>query len=151
MGGMTILWIAVLVIAVIIEAATMGLTCIWFAGGAFVALILEKLGCAIYLQMIVFLIVSLVLMYFTRPVALKHFNKERVKTNVNELIGQKAVVTDTICNLKGTGKAVVKGLEWSAQSISDRLEFSEGEIVRIVDIRGVKLIVEPEKTTENES
>lgn len=144
MGGMTFLWIIVLVAAIVIETMTMGLTTIWFAGGALAALIAERLGGGLYLQISICLIVSLVLLYFTRPVAVKHFNKERVKTNIDELIGKQAVVTDTVCNLQGTGKVVVTGLEWSAKSIDDRLEFSEGEIVRVAQIKGVKLIVKPD-------
>ena len=145
MGEMTILWIIVLIAAIGIEAATMGLTTIWFAGGALVAICIERLNGGIYLQVIAFLVVSLVVMYFTRPLAVKYFNKERQKTNADGLLGKQAVVTGRIHNLEGVGKAVVSGQEWSARSLEDAQIFEEGEIVKIVKIVGVKLIVESVK------
>ena len=145
MSEMMVLWIIVLIAAIFIEAMTMGLTSIWFAGGALTAIILELLNAGTYLQVIVFLVISLLLLYFTRPVAVKLFNKERVKTNAEGLIGKQAVVTDTIHNLKTTGKVVVAGQEWSARSSDEETIFETGEIVRIVDIKGVKLIVETAK------
>ena len=86
MGEMTIFWIVVLVAALVAEAVTMGLVSIWFAVGALAALLVEKLHGGVYFQMIVCLVVSLVVMYFTRPIAIKYFNKDRQKTNANSLI-----------------------------------------------------------------
>ena len=148
MGEMTIFWIVVLVAALVAEAVTMGLVSIWFAVGALAALLVEKLHGGVYLQMIVCLVVSLVVMYFTRPIAIKYFNKDRQKTNANSLIGKQAVVTGRIHNLEGMGKAIVSGQEWSAKSLKDDQTFEEGEIVKIVKIKGVKLIVESAKTTD---
>lgn len=147
MGEMTIFWLVVLVAALVAEAVTMGLISIWFAVGALAALLVEKLHGGVYLQMIICLVVSLVVMYFTRPIAIKYFNKERHKTNADSLIGKQAVVTGRIHNLEGVGKAVVSGQEWSAKSLEDDQIFEEGEIVKIVKIKGVKLIVESAKTT----
>lgn len=137
-----ILWIIVLIAAVLIEVMTLGLTTIWFAGGALAALLVERLNGGFYLQIIVCLVVSLILMYFTRPVAVKHFNGQRKKTNLDTLIGKQAVVTSEICNLQGTGKVVVSGQEWSAKSEKDDQIFLKDETVRILRIKGVKLIVE---------
>lgn len=148
MGTMTILWLIVLIAAIFIEAATMGLTSIWFSGGALAAICIEKLNGGIYLQVIVFLVVSLLMMYFTRPVAIQYFNKERQKTNLDSIIGKQAVVTSTIHNLKGIGKVIVSGQEWSAKSLEEDQIFEEGEIVKIVKIKGVKLIVESDKTAD---
>lgn len=137
-----LLWIIIMVAAIVIEIATMGLTSIWFAGGALAAIIVELLHGGHYLQIAVFLIVSLVLLYFTRPMAVKYFNKERVKTNLDEIIGKQAVVTEKIHNLNATGKVTVVGQEWTARSNDERKSFEKGETVRIVAIKGVKLIVE---------
>ena len=145
MGEMTIFWLVVLVAAIVAEAVTMGLVSIWFAVGALAALLVEKLHGGVYLQMIVCLVVSLIVMYFTRPIAIKYFNKDRQKTNANSLIGKQAVVTGRIYNLEGMGKVIVSGQEWSAKSLTDDQIFEEGEIVKIVKIKGVKLIVEPLK------
>lgn len=142
MDQMLVLWIAVLIVTIVIEAATLGLTTIWFTGGAFAALIVEMFHGSIYLQVTVFLIVSLILLCFTRPLAVKYFNREREKTNLDSLIGKQAVVTATIENMAETGQVIVEGKEWTARSndVSKRIE--TGMIVRIVSIQGVKLFVE---------
>ena len=142
MSEMMILWIAVLIATIVIEISTMGLTTIWFSGGALVAMIIEMLNGNTYLQIVVFLIISLVLLCFTRPIAVKHFNKERAKTNLDSLIGKQAVVTSNIHNLSETGTVTVEGKEWSARSFDAGKSFEKGSIVKIVEIRGVKLIVE---------
>lgn len=146
MSKMMILWIAVLIVTIVIEAATMGLTTIWFTGGAFAAMLVELLDGGIYLQIIVFLIISLILLCFTRPIAVKHFNKERAKTNLDSLIGKQAVVTSYIHNLHETGQVMVDGKEWTARSNDASKTFEKDAIVRIVSIKGVKLIVEAEET-----
>ena len=145
MSKMLILWIIVLIAAIAIEVATMGLTTIWFSGGALVAMIIELLHGSISLQIIVFLIVSLILLYFTRPIAVKYFNRERTSTNLDSLIGKKAVVTAAIHNLHETGQVMVEGKEWSARSKDSEVTFEKDSIVQIVSIKGVKLIVEASK------
>ena len=142
MSNVLILWIIVLIATIAIEAATMGLTTIWFAGGAFIALIIELLNGSFLLQVTVFLIVSLILLFFTRPIAVKHFNQKREKNNLDSLIGKQAIVTSSIHNLHETGQVMVDGKEWTARSNDASKTFEKDEIVRIVSIKGVKLIVE---------
>ena len=142
MSGMLILWIVVMVGTIIIEAATMGLTTIWFTGGAFVAMLIELLHGGVYLQVIGFLVVSLILLFYTRPIAMKYFNKEREKTNLDSVIGKQAVVSSRIHNLQETGQAIVDGKEWTARSNDPSVTFETGEIVKVVSISGVKLMVE---------
>ena len=142
MSNVLIFWIIVLIAAIAIEATTMGLTTIWFAGGAFVALIIELLNGGFLLQTIVFLIISLILLFYTRPIAMKYFNKEREKTNLDSLIGKQAIVTSSIHNLQETGRVMVDGNEWTARSNDTSKSFEKSEVVRIVSIEGVKLIVE---------
>lgn len=137
-----ILWLIVLVAALVIEAMTMGLTTIWFGGGALAAMIVEMLNGGISLQVVVFLIISLILLFYTRPIAVKHFNKKRAKTNLDTVIGKTAVVTIPIHNLKETGQVILDGKEWTARSNDASKEFEKGSLVKIVEIKGVKLIVE---------
>ncbi len=92
-------------------------------------------------QLIVFLIVSFLLLYFTRPVALRYFNGKRVRTNVDELAGREAKVIETIDNFNGTGVASLNGLEWTARSEKDDEIIPAGEKVTVTGVRGVKLIV----------
>ena len=132
-----------MIATIVIEAATMGLTTIWFSGGALIALIVEMLNGSVYLQILAFLVISLFLLCFTRPLAVKYFNRERTRTNLDGLIGKQAVVIVSVHNLNETGRVVVEGKEWMARSTDVSRTFEEGEIVRIQSIQGVKLMVEP--------
>ncbi len=136
------IWLAVLVVCVGIEIATMGLTTIWFAGGALVSAILAALNAPLWLQIVAFFVVSLILLYLTRPVAVKYFNKDRVKTNVESLIGRQAIVISEIDNLQGIGQITVGGQEWSARSVKDDVQLPVGSVVVVRSVSGVKLIVE---------
>lgn len=141
----TIFWLILFVILLIIEILTMGLTTIWFAGGALVAFILAYVGFGLPVQIIVFLLVSIALLVLTRPIAMKFFNQERQKTNAESLIGQKAVVLEKIDTLHGTGRAEVNGMEWSAKTDDAEETIEAGEVVVIEGIQGVKLIVKKEE------
>lgn len=143
-GTISIIWLILLAVLLVVEIITLGLTTIWFAGGALVAFLVSIVGGPLWLQILLFIAVSVVLLIFTRPLAVKYMNRNVNKTNVDSLPGEKAVVTKTIDNLRGTGQAVVNGLEWSAKS-RDETIIDEGAIVRIVAVEGVKLVVEEEK------
>lgn len=138
-------WVILLVGFVVIEVATMGLTTIWFAGGALVAAIMAALHLPSYVQIAAFIVVSVVLIFFTRPIAVRYFNKDRVKTNAESIVGKKAIVTGAIDNIKAQGQVTVSGMEWTARSVSDDVTIAEGAVVTVVAISGVKLIVEERK------
>ena len=91
-----ILWLAAVVVLLVIEIATLGLTTIWFAGGALIAGIAAVAGAGRVVQFVLFLIVSLILLIFTRPIAMRYLNTNRTRTNAESLIGKEAVVTQTI-------------------------------------------------------
>lgn len=135
-------WLLLAAIFIIMEIVSLGLTTIWFAGGAFVAAIAGLAGANLIIQIICFIVVSVVLLIITRPIALKYLDAKTEKTNAEALIGQNAVVISTINNLEGSGQAKVNGMEWTARASEDAVIIPEGETVRIVDIQGVKLIVE---------
>lgn len=141
----TILWLVALVLFILIEIATMGLTTIWFAGGALLAAIASALGLPLTAQIILFFAVSLILLYFTRPIAVKYFNKDRVKTNAESLVGRQAIVISEIDNLQGIGQVTVGGMEWSARTAAAGIRLPVGSVVNIIAINGVKLIVEEKK------
>ena len=141
----TIFWLVLFVVLLVIEIATMGLTTIWFAGGAIFAFILAYVGFELPVQIIVFLLASIILLVLTRPIAVKFFNKERQLTNADSLIGQKAVVLERIDTLRGVGRAEVNGMEWSAKTDEPDGIIEAGEVVVINGIQGVKLIVRKEE------
>ncbi len=140
--NLTTVWLIVFVACIAIEIVTLGLTTIWFAGGALIAAIGAALGAPLWLQAVLFGVVSLVLLYFTRPVAVKYFNKDRVKTNAESLVGKQAIVISEIDNLQGAGQVTVGGQEWSARTIRDGEILPTGTVVFIRAISGVKLMVE---------
>ena len=128
-----------------IEIFTLGLTTIWFAGGALVAIAVAALGGPVWLQVLTAVIVSAVLLFFTRPVAVKYFNRDRERTNAESLVGRQAIVTGEINNLQGIGQVAVNGMEWTARTITDGQVIKTGEVVAIRGINGVKLLVEREE------
>lgn len=135
-----IIWLAALVILLIAEALTLGLTTIWFAGGAAAALAAALLGTNVWIQIGLFLSVSLVLLIFTRPVAVRYMNKSALKTNVDSLTGEQGVVDEAIDNLKGTGKVRLNDVFWTARSENGEV-IEKGVVVEILRVDGVKLIV----------
>lgn len=139
----SIIWLALFVVLIVFEAVTTGLFTIWFAGGALIALLVSLFLDMWVVQMVVFLIVSFLLLYFMRPVAMRKFNAKRLKTNVEDIAGREAKVTELIDNLNASGTAILNGLEWSERSVEDSVTIPVGERVLVREVRGVKLIVEP--------
>ena len=136
------IWLAILAVLLVTEAITAGLTTIWFAGGALVAAVASYFGAGLITQLMLLLCVSLVLLIFTRPAAVKFMNKGVTKTNAESLIGRKAVVIQTIDNLAQTGQVRISDIEWMARTSSDGIVLPEKAVVIVKEIQGVKLIVE---------
>lgn len=139
------IWLGLLAVLLLVEAVTAGLTTIWFAGGALVAAIAAWMGAGVLVQIVLFLAVSGVLLVFTRPLAVKYLNKDKIATNANSLIGKNAVVTIDIDNLAQTGQVLINDVEWTARTSDDSQKVAKGAVVEIKEIRGVKLIVEEKK------
>lgn len=137
----TIVWLGIFVILLIIEILTMGLTTIWFAGGALAAFGAGVIGFGLVVQVVVFVVVSVLLLVLTRPLAVKYFNQERQKTNAESLIGQQALVIEDIDTLQSAGRVEVNGQEWSAKTDEPDGKIEKNKIVVIDGIQGVKLIV----------
>lgn len=134
-------WLIAVAVFLIIEITTLGLTTIWFAGGALIAFLASILGAGYLIQFILFVVVSVILLCFTRPIAFRYFNNHRARTNYESIIGQTAKVTSIIDNFNQTGSAVVGGQEWTARAEQDDDIIEPGTQVKIVAIKGVKLIV----------
>lgn len=138
-----IYWLILFIVLLVIEIITLGLTTIWFAGGALTAFVLSMLGVSLVLQWAVFCAASLILLFATRPWAVRYFNNQKKeKTNVDSLIGKTAVVTSEIRNLEGKGEVFVNGLTWTARTEEDSLVIKENTHVTVTAVQGVKLIVE---------
>jgi len=133
------LWVALVIIFAIIEIFTLGLTTVWFAIAAVFMVFISFLKIPLIVQFLIFLVISSLLLVFTRPLVKKKFKIGRVKTNVDSLIGKHALVTKTISEFE-RGEAKINGLVWSAKS-EDNSEITEGSKCKILRIEGVQLIV----------
>lgn len=138
----TMVWLAAMIILIIIEIVTVGLTTIWFAIGALVAIIVSMLGGGIILQLTVFLLISLGMLIFTRPLAIRYINNSRTRTNYEGIIGKVVRITQDVDNIADQGCAVVNGQEWTVRSADDKCRIASGSLAKVIDIKGVRLIVE---------
>jgi len=132
------------VVFAVIEAVTFGLATIWFAVGAVAAIAASAIGLNFYMQTAVFFVVSIVLLYFTRPIAKEYLKIGAQKTNVSEIIGQKGIVKKRILPHE-TGQVKIKGQIWTAVS-EDGKEIEEKSEVFVTGVEGVKAIVKLKET-----
>ena len=142
-GSMTAVWLVLMVVLLIIEGAAPGLVSIWFALGAFAAMISAILRAPLWLQIVWFFVVSIVSLVLTRPLVKKYVNSKAQPTNADMVIGKECRVTENIDNIAGTGAVSVGGKIWTARTESDEVKASVGELMTAVRIEGVKLIVKP--------
>lgn len=136
---MAVIWLIAVVVFVVAEAATLGLTSIWFACGSLLAMIAALLDVSIWGQLLVFILGSALLLASTRKWVSK-LKLGRVKTNADRIIGQQAVVIQTIDNQAAKGQVRVGGQVWTARSVEDE-PILAGTQVEVVQITGVKVIV----------
>lgn len=146
-GMMPYLWLAVLLVAAVIEMATVQLVSVWFAVGSFAAFIACLAGAPVMAQWVIFGVVSIVSLAAMRPLALRKFAVQKTRTNADRYLGKVALVTAEINNTIGTGQANVLGSIWTARS-ADGSVIPAGRHVLVESIDGVKLIVR-EKRTES--
>ncbi len=139
---MIYIWLAATVVFAAVEAVSVGITSIWFALGAVAGLIVSALGGALWLQIVLFIVVTAATLIFTRPLAKKFINSRRVATNADRVFTISGVVKEDIDNLNASGVVSVDGKDWSARSLNGEL-IKAGTVVRTKKIDGVKLIVVP--------
>ena len=139
MEYMPFFWIAVIVLSVISEAMTATLVAIWFMPSALVATVLAFFKVPIFVQVLVFAILSALFIIFSKTIFNKTLNLRHTPTNADAVIGEQAVVTEEICNIENKGLVKVRGQVWSARSADDAV-IAPGEIVSVISIEGVKLI-----------
>jgi len=137
-------WLIASAVFLLIEILTLGLTSIWFAGGAVVAAIAALFGVPFLVQMLLFIVVTCLLFALIRPVAKRYLNNRVQKTNTDALIGQTALVKETINNMESKGYVQLNGQDWTARSAEAGEIIPAGCEVVVKEIQGVKLIVERE-------
>lgn len=137
---MTYIWLAIIILAVIAEASTAQMVSIWFVAGGIAALIAALCDAAIWLQIVLFVIVTALALLATRPLVKRIMHFKRTETNADRYIGKEAVVTVPIDNIKGTGQVTVLGSQWTARSV-DGTPIDAGAAVIVERIEGVKVLV----------
>lgn len=137
-------WLGLLVLFIIAEAATAALVSVWFMAGAIVAAVAAGFGAPVWLQIVLFVVVSGVAMLIFRPYIKKKITPEITPTNADMVIGKEVIVKETVDNTLGTGRVLVGGQIWTARSYYGDVIQEDGRAV-IYAIDGVKLIVVPVK------
>lgn len=142
MNWSAIIWFILLIVFILAEAATVTLVSLWFAAGSLAAMIASMLGGHIWLQILLFVAVSVVLLWMLRPIVKKYFTPMLTRTNVDAVIGKTGVTMVSIDNMMAQGKVMLDGMEWSARSTTGE-NIPENVQVRIDRVEGVKLYVTP--------
>ena len=137
-----IIWLVLMVVFLIAEAVTVATISLWFAAGALVALLVSLLGLQVWLQVVLFLLVSGVLLACLRPMVKRHFTPKLTRTNVDAIVGTRGMVTAEIDNVCAAGQVKLNGIEWSARSVTGQI-IPEGTLVRVERVEGVKVFVIP--------
>ncbi|MBQ8907364.1 MAG: NfeD family protein [Clostridia bacterium] len=133
-------WLAVLIVAAVVEALTTQLVAIWFAPGALVAMILAFCSVSPWIQLPVFIVLTVAFLFLGQKVFKKMFKFDKEKFNVDAVIGERCLVTERVDNLAGAGAVKVKGLQWAARSLNEGEIFEVGDTVEVIAVEGVKLI-----------
>ncbi|MBQ4578546.1 MAG: NfeD family protein [Clostridia bacterium] len=137
-----IYWLALVILFGIAEAATLGLTSIWFALGALGAMVVAIFDGALLLQIAVFVVISGVTVWLTRGWGQKRFNESREPTNADRILGQHCQVLEDIDNDRATGVVKADGKIWTARSVTGAV-IPAGSTATIRSIEGVKVYVTP--------
>lgn len=145
----SVLWLVAVIVFLVLEASTYQFVCIWFSGGALGGLIASLFGANPVVQVIVFFVLSAVLLAFTRPFVKKVTANRQIKTNVEQIPGQIGRVIETVDNVNGTGIIKIGAMDWTARSVDDTV-IEKGAVVNILEISGVKAIVEEVKEEKGE-
>lgn len=143
-----LIWLAVALVMLILEAATVQMVSIWFCLGAVAAAIAAILGASIPVQIVVFVVISGVTLAFTRKFVKKVLRVKKTPTNADSVIGAIGQVVEPIDDEAGTGRIKVEGMDWSART-TDGSKLPEGVKVKVKAIAGVKLMVSPIREKED--
>jgi membrane protein implicated in regulation of membrane protease activity len=142
MTATDILWLVAFIFFLAVEAGTVSLTSVWFAVGSLAAMIISLLNGQLWLQITVFLTVSVILLLCLRPLVRKYVTPRIVRTNVDSVLEQQGIVTSQVDNLNAQGEVTINGMTWTARS-TDGQPIPEGTVVRVDRIEGVKAFVTP--------
>ena len=142
------IWLAMAVLFLVLEATTVTMVSLWFAGGCLAALLVAATGGGWGFQVFTALAVSALLLACLRPIARKHFTPKLTKTNVDAVIGSEGYITAEVDNVAAVGQVKLGSMEWTARSTSGN-PIEAGTLVKVDHIEGVKAFVTPVEVKAN--
>lgn len=143
------IWLGIIIVGIIAEIVTVGLSAVWFVCGAACAYAAGRFGCSVNMQIAVFLAVSFGLSYFLRPYTVKLLCRRKSSRHARELIGQRVRVIAPVNNAIGEGRVLVGNMEWRAKSRRDEYVFEAGDEAVIDSIEEIVLIIVPATPADN--
>ena len=139
-NALPFVWLGIVVLAVVVEVSIVGLVSIWFVPSGLVSMILAFCNVPLWIQILVFLVLSAACIIFLKPMAHRFLGVKHVATNADSLIGEEAIVIEEICNLEARGQVKVRGQVWTARSADKTQVYAKGDVLNVIAIEGVKLI-----------
>lgn len=137
---MSLIWLALIIAFILVEAFTYQLICIWFAVGSIGGLIASFVTDNYIVQITAFIIISIIALICIRPAVKRGLKPKGLKTNVEDLLGKDVMITEDVCNLNSSGQGKVNGMIWTVRSV-DNVDIKKGKTAVIEKVEGVKLIV----------
>jgi membrane protein implicated in regulation of membrane protease activity len=149
--GVAFFWLFIAIAAAVVESQTCDLVALWFVPGALTAMVVSLFVDWVWLQIIIFLVLSVSTLVLAKTVFKKHLPHNKAeKLNADSYVGEHGVVTEEIDNILETGSVKLRGLVWTARSNDDAVKIPVGSVITVREIAGVKLICEPYKTEPTE-
>lgn len=133
-------WLAMMIVFIVVEASTVSVVSVWFAAGALAAMLTDVLGGPLWLQILLFVAVSGILLFLLRPITKKYFTPKLTRTNVDAVVGTVGTVLEEIDNNAATGRVKLGAMEWSARSTEEAV-IPAGTLIRADKVEGVKVFV----------
>ena len=150
--GAAFFWLFFAVAAAVVESQTCDLVALWFVPGALTAMLFALFTDWVWLEITVFLVLSVLMLVLAKTVLKKHLPQHKAeKLNADSYIGEHGVVTEDIDNIRETGSVKLKGLIWTARSDDDAEKIPAGTVITVCEIAGVKLICKPFDAAESEA
>lgn len=148
MNWAAIIWLVLMIVFLIAETTTVSLVSLWFALGALGAMLISLLNWPLWVQILVFIAISGILLALLRPMIKKYMTPKIVRTNVDSVVGSTGMVTEAIDNVAAKGQVKLGHMFWTARSTSGQT-IAEGTLIRVDRIEGVKVFVSPAEVPAN--
>jgi membrane protein implicated in regulation of membrane protease activity len=134
-----VVWLVAGLLLIAAEVLTSGFVLIMFGAGALVAAVFAALGAGPLPEVVAFAGTSVALITVGRPMLKRRLHTAHVPTNVEALVGDKAIVVSTV-DAHG-GKIKIRGELWSARAFDETEVLQPGHAVTVMTISGATAVV----------